>query len=137
MWCILGVLHHTGDLKLALEKTIEFCKRDGYLVLALYRRTLLCPIWKKIKKFYKGTNNRNQNILEIIYMVFFLMGKILQGNNPKKFVTKYHNIRGMSFHYDVRDWLGGYPYESIKSNELIGYLESQGFVLEKSLLKNN
>jgi 2-polyprenyl-6-hydroxyphenyl methylase/3-demethylubiquinone-9 3-methyltransferase len=35
--------------------------------------------------------------------------------------------RGMSFYYDVIDWVGGYPYEYADKDEVINYVEKLGF----------
>ena len=40
-----GVLHHTGDMWLAIEKAIERVKPGGKLVIAIYLKTLFCGLW--------------------------------------------------------------------------------------------
>ena len=39
--------------------------------------------------------------------------------------------RGMSMWYDVIDWLGGYPFEVAKPEDVFGFFRDRGFVLEK------
>jgi len=39
--------------------------------------------------------------------------------------------RGMSFYYDVIDWLGGFPYEYADKEELISWIKAKGFRLKK------
>ena len=38
----------------------------------------------------------------------------------------------MSFWRDVDDWLGGYPYESVSSDELTRHMAKQGWDLKRS-----
>jgi 2-polyprenyl-6-hydroxyphenyl methylase/3-demethylubiquinone-9 3-methyltransferase len=38
----------------------------------------------------------------------------------------------MSFHHDIHDWLGGYPYESAVPEEIVGFLAQRGFTIERS-----
>ena len=60
----------------------------------------------------------------MIWLFFFVIAVaklIVTGKNPFK------KRRGMSFYYDVIDWVGGYPYEYAASEEIIGYLEEKGF----------
>lgn len=52
-----------------------------------------------------------------------------------KFLTTFQNPlkkrRGMSFYYDVIDWIGGYPYEYASTKEITEYIEKFGFKVVK------
>ena len=39
--------------------------------------------------------------------------------------------RGMDFYYDTVDWVGGYPYEFATAQEVRGFLQPLGFVLDR------
>ncbi len=39
--------------------------------------------------------------------------------------------RGMSRWYDMIDWLGGYPYEFAKAEDIVQFFEKDGYRLEK------
>jgi 2-polyprenyl-6-hydroxyphenyl methylase/3-demethylubiquinone-9 3-methyltransferase len=41
--------------------------------------------------------------------------------------------RGMSFYYDVVDWVGGYPYEYASIDEIKNFVEKKGFRLMKEV----
>ena len=43
------------------------------------------------------------------------------------YVSGYHSNRGMDFAHDVHDWLGGYPYESIRPADVAKELTALGF----------
>jgi len=50
-------------------------------------------------------------------------------------IRNYRNKRGMDFMHDVRDWIGGYPYESIRPRELDALLHPLGFVRVQASVK--
>jgi hypothetical protein len=47
-----------------------------------------------------------------------LAGLTVMGRNFKRYVADYKSGRGMDFHHDVHDWMGGYPYESIAAGDV-------------------
>ena len=51
------------------------------------------------------------------------------GTDPIRYIRDYQRSRGMSWWHDCIDWLGGYPYKSASSEEVIGFLELRGFRL--------
>lgn len=126
-----GVLHHTGNLNLALNNTQDLCAPNGMLILALYRKTFFCPFWKFVKRIYHVSPKWIRFSLDIFYILIFSMAMLFQGVNPFRYIRNYSKSRGMNFFTDVRDWLGGYPYESVSPQPLIELVESYGFIFEK------
>ncbi|HVS20957.1 MAG TPA: hypothetical protein VHD88_03875, partial [Pyrinomonadaceae bacterium] len=45
--------------------------------------------------------------------------------------TQYDQHRGMSRWRDIIDWVGGYPYEVAKPEEIFDFYRAQGFRLTK------
>jgi hypothetical protein len=45
--------------------------------------------------------------------------------------------RGMSVWHDLVDWVGGYPFEVAKPEEVIGLVASRGFGLERLVTVGN
>ena len=45
-----GVLHHTGNLTKALNQIKKLVKKDGYLIISLYKKTESDKMWFYIKK---------------------------------------------------------------------------------------
>jgi len=39
--------------------------------------------------------------------------------------------RGMNYYYDMVDWVGGYPFEVAKPEEIFDFLYQRGFALKK------
>jgi 2-polyprenyl-6-hydroxyphenyl methylase/3-demethylubiquinone-9 3-methyltransferase len=62
----------------------------------------------------------------------FFLGKAAQGKNPLSYVRDYKSDRGMNWHRDVHDWLGGYPYESASATAVKQRLQQLGFNVVRS-----
>jgi SAM-dependent methyltransferase len=122
-----GVLHHTGNLRLALERAASLVSERGLLAIALYRKSPMCGFWQKEKRFYSRAPRWIQVPVRWLYQAVFLTNKMRQGQNPLSFVRDYPKKRGMSWKYDAHDWLGGYPYESSTPEETHAQLASLGF----------
>jgi 2-polyprenyl-6-hydroxyphenyl methylase/3-demethylubiquinone-9 3-methyltransferase len=45
--------------------------------------------------------------------------------------TGYRRGRGMSRWHDIVDWMGGYPFEVAKPDEVFDFLRTRGFQLER------
>ncbi|GHV58805.1 hypothetical protein FACS1894103_0950 [Campylobacterota bacterium] len=52
-----GVLHHTGDMKTALELAGKRVKTGGTLAIAIYNTQLTTPFWKIVKRCYVKSPN--------------------------------------------------------------------------------
>lgn len=128
-----GVLHHTGDMMKAIERSIVYVKPGGLIALALYRKTLFCPLWRVEKLLYSRSPKILQNLMQKVYEFAFALGiKFKTGQSLSEYKGSYFQKRGMEFSRDVHDWLGGYPYESIEPNFLINFMEKSGFTLVNS-----
>jgi SAM-dependent methyltransferase len=128
-----GVLHHTGDLWRAVARACDMVAPQGRLALALYRRTPLCGLWTREKRVYAGAGPAAQRAVRAIYKLLFGAGLIATGRNPAAYAAAYRSARGMSWHHDVHDWLGGYPYQSTDPAELEEVLRGHGFTLERMI----
>ena len=127
-----GVLHHTGDMKKAMAN-IDLCvKKNGILFLAIYNdQRLQSKIWTKIKKTYVDYKLLRPILIFLGYLVFwgpFFMTGLLKLNPLKKW-TEYKMKRGMSPHHDIVDWMGGYPFEVAKPEEIISFYLKKGYRL--------
>lgn len=128
-----GVLHHTGHMMKAIERSTVYVKPGGLIALALYRKTLFCPLWRVEKLFYSRSPKILQNLIQKVYEFVFALGiKFKTGQSLREYKRSYFQKRGMQFSRDVHDWLGGYPYESIEPNFLIDFMGKIGFTLVNS-----
>jgi len=123
-----GVLHHTGNMKRAIEATASLVKPGGNLILAIYARHWSSPAWRAIKYSYVHCPALLQKLLvsafyPIIYVAKWL---VTRGRVTEK-------ARGMDFFYDVVDWVGGYPYEYARADEIVTTMQALGFEAERIL----
>lgn len=123
-----GVLHHTGDMQQAILNAAKLVNPGGLLVLALYGKTPYCGIWARIKRWYCQADEKARQRAENWYVRLFGAYLLLRGKRLSTHIAAYSNKRGMDFYHDVRDWMGGYPYESITAGELDALLTPLGYV---------
>jgi len=117
-----GVLHHTGAMWMAVDRAASLVAPSGILVIALYRKTPLCWAWHIEKRAYVSAPPFVQSVFRGAYKTAFCAGKVALGRNPFKYVQEYKSNRGMNWHRDVHDWLGGYPYESAKADTIKSHM---------------
>lgn len=124
-----GVLHHTGDMWMAIENASRFVAPGGDFIIAIYKKTPLCGFWKAEKSFYSRLPVFFQWPITFLFSGLYLAGITLSGRNPVEYVRSYSNNRGMNFWRDMVDWLGGYPYESASLEEIEEFVSNLGFRL--------
>ncbi len=133
-----GVLHHTGEMWKALENAQIPVAADGKLLLAIYNDTgSQAARWRWIKKTY----NQLPRLMKTPFAIAVsapeeaksLIRSVVKGR-PGEYIrtwTQYKQIRGMSHWHDLIDWVGGYPYEVAKPDEIFDFYRARGFTLTK------
>lgn len=129
-----GVLHHTGHMWDALENVVPLVKSGGWLFIAIYNNQGgASRRWKFLKKLY------NKCVpLRIPLAIYTLVRQWtvtfindgLQGH-PLASWKNYKAERGMSPWRDVVDWIGGYPFEVAKPEEIFNFYRDRGFRLNQ------
>jgi 2-polyprenyl-3-methyl-5-hydroxy-6-metoxy-1,4-benzoquinol methylase len=132
-----GVLHQTGDMWSALNNVDLNVKDDGTLFLALYNdQGLLSKVWWYIKKTYLSLPCALRWIV-LVPCYVRLWGPVMIRDiltfNPFKTWREYHLNRGMSPHTDMLDWVGGFPFEVSKPEDIFNFFKKKGYAL--SMLK--
>jgi 2-polyprenyl-6-hydroxyphenyl methylase/3-demethylubiquinone-9 3-methyltransferase len=122
-----GVLHHTGGMWAAVDRAAGMVAPSGTFAIALYRKTPLCWAWHIEKRAYVSVPSFVQSAFRGAYKTAFFAGKAATGRNPFKYVRDYKSNRGMDWHHDVHDWLGGYPYESASAQAVKSHVTQLGF----------
>lgn len=135
-----GVLHHTGNMATALTNVCRLVQPGGLLYVAIYNesRSLThgtSPFWLGVKRFYNQSNATVKRVLESLYGVYLWLGLLASGKNPRRYIADYQAARGMSWRHDLVDWLGGYPYEYARPEEIINTLGAQGFACTKLIVR--
>ena len=118
-----GVLHHTGNMWRAIDIASKLVAPHSLFVLAIYNKHWSSGLWKLIKRFYNAVPKFIQQLMVWFFCLIIATAKlIVTRKNPFK-----KKKRGMSFYYDVIDWVGGYPYEYATKGQIINHLEKMGF----------
>jgi SAM-dependent methyltransferase len=130
-----GVLHHTGQMWVALNNTAAMVKEGGKLFIAVYNdQGLRSTIWLFIKRMYNA-NGFSRVVVKSIFIPYFIITSfcwdMLSLKNPLRRYRAYQKLRGMSLVTDWIDWLGGYPFEVSAPKKIIDLYNAKGFVLDK------
>ena len=138
-----GVLHHTGDMWQALDLVKNLVKPGGRLFIAIYNDAGdLSRKWLRIKRLYCAL----PAFLRLPFAVcvwtpieLWQFIKFCRIGEPGRYFDQYREYkksRGMSRIHDIIDWIGVYPYEFAKAQDLVSFYTKDGFRLTK-LLENN
>lgn len=124
-----GVLHHTGDMWRAIDRAAAMVALDGTFAFALYEKTPLCGLWRAEKRAYMRATPRMQRLMRETYIALYHLGRLVTRRRTPMGATD----RGMTLDHAVHDWMGGYPYESANSAEVLAHMTKLGFspVLER------
>jgi SAM-dependent methyltransferase len=129
-----GSLHHTGDLWLAVENAAACVRDNGRFYLAIYNdQGGTSRRWLDVKKAYQKLPDPLRVVLvgacTIVLWWKDMVRDLLRG---RPFTTwfNYGKERGMSPWYDMVDWVGGYPFEVAKPEQVFDLLRARGFLLE-------
>ena len=132
-----GVLHHTGNMWEALANVIPMVKPHGTLYIAIYGHMgSSTRRWEKIKKLYVSSNRVTKWAMLLTLWTASHLRRlacdVVRLRNPfsPEEDHLYITNRGMSRWYDFRDWVGGYPYEAAKPEEIFTFYKKHGFNLE-------
>lgn len=144
-----GVLHHTGDMWHAIDNACKLVKPNGVFFLAIYNKAdgfAFYPdgrfgpswLWKLEKQFYVSLPSFLQNCIDYAVMSVLVLLYILTLHNPVTVIRGHKNYfnKGMSWRINIKDWLGGYPYEYASVEEIFNFAKARGFSLEKLTCNN-
>lgn len=138
-----GVLHHTGNQWRSLKNLVNACKSGSLLHLALYNdQGPESKRWLNIKMRYQ----KMPFFLKTLYVFYIYFPSEfkdfihhLRKGKPLSYFKKiinYKKSRGMNYFYDMIDWVGGYPFEVSKPEQVVNFLKKNNFVIKK-IKKNN
>lgn len=132
-----GVLHHTGRMWKALGNMVPLVDDDGQLFLAIYNdQGRTSRLWFHIKRVYNALPGPLRWLI-LIPALLRLWGptsiRDLLQLRPFRTWRNYtrKSLRGMSPWRDVVDWVGGYPFEVAKPEEVFAFFSEKGFALQR------
>lgn len=126
-----GSLHHTGAMWQAIDNTGRLLEPAGTLVLAIYnhvqRRFGSSAQWWQIKRWYNRAPPAARRLMEYAYLARIAARDLVALRAP---LASARVGRGMDLRHDVRDWLGGFPYEYASAGAVFDYVHGRlGFEL--------
>jgi 2-polyprenyl-6-hydroxyphenyl methylase/3-demethylubiquinone-9 3-methyltransferase len=130
-----GVLHHTGHMWDALANAAGRVADGGTLFVAIYNdQAGTSRRWLKVKKAYVGSPKPLRAAI-LAASLLYIWGPqtaydLLRGK-PNHLWRTYKKDRGMSPWVNLVDWIGGYPFEVAKPEEIFEFYKSRGFELVK------
>lgn len=122
-----GVLHHTGDMWRAIDKAASLVRPGGTLCIAIYAKTKLCAFWTVEKRIYSKAPKLGQAAIRVTYKAAKMFYGALKAIRGGRLPPRPEPTRGMDREHDLHDWLGGYPYESARPEEVRAFLTARGF----------
>lgn len=121
-----GVLHHTGQMWQAIRNAARIVRPGALFYIALYLTTPRTPYWIGVKKQYNAAGRTRKRWMECRYIVrHLLLPKLVRLQNPFAYLRDYQKRRGMDYVTDVRDWLGGYPFEDASIGEVVRFAHQE------------
>ncbi|QDT55146.1 Ubiquinone biosynthesis O-methyltransferase [Caulifigura coniformis] len=126
-----GVLHHTGRMWDALANVADLVNPAGRLFIALYNdEGFKSRVWTRIKKLYcSGPVGRA--LVKLMFIPLFAGVAVLKCVTTRSnYFADYKRRRGMSVYHDWIDWLGGYPFEVARPEEILEFYRDRGYTLD-------
>jgi len=128
-----GVLHHTGKMWEALTNLAPLVADGGRLFIAIYNdQGKASRRWTTVKKAYCAAPKPLRFLVLWPAFVFLWWRRILKDFlllQPLASWREYIRRRGMSPWRDVVDWVGGYPFEVAKPEQIFRFYHDRGFEL--------
>lgn len=134
-----GVLHHTGNMWVALDNVDANVAEHGKLFIALYNdQGRPSKLWWKVKKAYVSLPHYLR-WLALIPCYIRLWGPTTIRDfvmlRPFNTWRTYKKNRGMSAHRDVVDWVGGFPFEVSKPEQIFDFYKKRNYRLSKLITR--
>jgi 2-polyprenyl-3-methyl-5-hydroxy-6-metoxy-1,4-benzoquinol methylase len=133
-----GVLHHTGAMWQALENVGPLVAEGGRLFFSIYNNQGFASLfWTTLKKFYNRSSKPLKWAVVLGVGAYFefrwIIARLIRYRYPltSKYFPERKKNRGMSVFHDLVDWVGGYPFEVAKPEEIFHYYRDREFELVK------
>ncbi|MEO8127517.1 MAG: class I SAM-dependent methyltransferase [Bryobacteraceae bacterium] len=130
-----GVLHHTGAMWEALDNATIPVAPGGQLFVSIYNdQGTASRRWLRVKRYYNRMPKRLRFLLVGVVLVQTWWRRLLKDFlhlRPFASWRREGRERGMSAWYDLVDWVGGYPFEVAKPEQIFEFYRERGFTLEK------
>lgn len=131
-----GVLHHTGEMWRAMDNSASLIKEGGYFYVALYDYEIqVSPppeYWLDVKRRYNQSGVFGRRRMEMWYIWNYVLYRRLRNLAMLiRRMSTHKDSRGMAFYTDLVDWLGGWPMEFAKREDVRRWAEKASLSLMK------
>jgi 2-polyprenyl-6-hydroxyphenyl methylase/3-demethylubiquinone-9 3-methyltransferase len=129
-----GVLHHTGRLWDALAAAAGLVAPGGRLFVSIYNdQGLASDIWRRLKRRYLRSGRVGRLAL-LTHSGLFLARRrpllaVVNAAWPGRRRGPGPRTRGMDRRHNLVDWVGGYPFEVARPEEVFRFVAARGFEL--------
>ena len=130
-----GVLHHTGNMWAALANVERNVAEGGKLFISLANdQGGPSKRWTSVKRMYNRCRALKSAFAVLVYLPLELrrfLASLARGRPHAYFsyVLNYGENRGMSWWRDNIDWIGGYPFQVSKPEEILDFYRSRNYIL--------
>lgn len=130
-----GVVHHTGAMWQALENLAPLVAENGMLFVSIYNdQGRTSRRWGRVKKAYNSLPKELRFL--VLWPAFWhlwwrRLAKDLLFGRPFRTWRESAKSRGMSPWRDVVDWVGGYPFEVAKPEQIFDFYRDRSFTLAR------
>ena len=132
-----GVLHHTGALWQALDNACGLVNPDGLLFVSIYNDQGRQSVrWRRIKRRYNAAPRHLRKPYAVLVwspQEMSTAARRLARGQLRSYVRSWWEPgpRGMSRWHDLLDWVGGFPFEVAKPEEVFRFCRDRGFDLRE------
>lgn len=128
-----GVLHHTGAMWRAFDNLVPTVAPGGLLYLSIYNdQGLASRRWARVKRLYHRLPPRLRPLYAGVVWTPFEARDAARGalHGPREYLRTWtHRDRGMSRWHDIVDWVGGYPFEVARPDQVFERGRAHGLEL--------
>jgi len=126
-----GVAHHTGDMWHALDNVAK--ASEGDIVLSIYNdQGKPSRRWLLVKRLYNQHPMLRPALVALTWLRLWAVkfaADSLRGAPLRRWRSNNEDSRGMSAKRDLIDWVGGYPFEVAKPEEIFHFFKERDFEL--------
>jgi len=125
-----GVLHHTGRLWDALAAAADLVAPHGRLFVSIYNdQGLASRNWRRVKRLYNRSGRAGRRVLVTLSGLYLSRYRPLWALFGRAPAATTRRARGMDHRHDLIDWVGGYPFEVARPDEVFRFVAARGFEL--------